>query len=186
MNQVLQELQVRKIDWVCADTFMDAGIAVSAPSRKVAALVVLPNPALRAASDADGLRLLAEAASAIGESVTPRLVGLLEAPAVSYGKAAIVGTDGELEHGAALMHPTLGKPMRAAIGGGSALIPSNVKVAAAGTSIDVPLGHRNDPWSFDEMDTITAGVSDAPRPAEILLVVALACAGRPRARVRKP
>jgi Amino acid synthesis len=72
----------------------------------------------------------------------PELVKLLDGPVVSYGKGAIVGVDGEMEHGGACVHPMLGKPMRAAIGGGKAVISSNVKVAAAGASLEVPLGHK--------------------------------------------
>ena len=72
--------------------------------------------------------------------------------------------------------------MRAAVGGGRAVIPSNVKVAAAGAALDVPLGHRNDPWSFDHFDTITVSVADAPRPDEILVAMAVADGGRPRPR----
>lgn len=69
--------------------------------------------------------------------------------------------------------------MRAAIGGGRAVIPSNVKVAAAGATIDLPLGHKDDPWSFDHFDTMTLGIADGPRPDEILLCLAYADGGRP-------
>jgi hypothetical protein len=82
-----------------------------------------------------------------------------------------------------LLHPKLGKPMRAAIGGGQAIIPSNVKVATAGTPIDVPLGHKDNVWSFDHFDTMTVMVPDSPRPDEIVMVVAVADGGRPHPRV---
>jgi len=72
----------------------------------------------------------------------------------------------------------LGKPMRAAIGGGKAVISSNVKVAAAGAILDVPLGHKDASWSFAHFDTITVSVADAPRPNEILVVLAIADGGR--------
>lgn len=78
------------------------------------------------------------------------------------------------EHGGACVHPMLGKPMRAAIGGGKAVIGSNVKVAAAGALLDVPLGHKDDSRSFPHFDTITVSVADAPRPDEILVVMAIA------------
>ena len=71
------------------------------------------------------------------------------------------------------------------MGGGESLIPSSVKVAAAGTSIDVPLGHKDNPWSFDHFDTLTIAVPDAPRPDEIVVVVAVADGGRPHPRVGK-
>jgi hypothetical protein len=73
--------------------------------------------------------------------------------------------------------------MREAIGGGAAIIPSNVKVAAAGTAIDVPLSDRNDSWVFDNLDTVTAAVPGAPRPAEVVIIVALSDGGRPRPRI---
>jgi hypothetical protein len=75
--------------------------------------------------------------------------------------------------------------MREAIGGGKAVIPSNVKVASAGTTIDVPLGHKDDPWSFDHFDTVTVSVPDAPRPDEIVVIVALADGGHLHARCGK-
>ena len=89
-------------------------------------------------------------------------------------KGAVVGVAGEMEHGGACVHPMLGKPMRAAIGGGKAVIGSNVKVAAAGALLDVPLGHKDDSWSFPHFDTITVSVADAPRPDEILVVMVIA------------
>jgi len=101
---------------------------------------------------------------------------------VSYGKDAIVGVAGEMEHGGACVHPMLGKPMRAAIGGGKAVISSNVKVAVAGTALDVPLGHKDESWSFEHFDTITVSLADAPRPDEILVVMAIADGGRLRNR----
>jgi hypothetical protein len=79
----------------------------------------------------------------------------------------------------------MGKPMRAAIGGGKAIIPSNVKVAPAGTAIDVPLSDKDDVWVFDHIDTMTIMVPGAPRPDEVVVVVALADGGRPRPRIDK-
>jgi hypothetical protein len=108
----------------------------------------------------------------------PDLVRLLDGPAVSYGKGALVGVAGEMEHGAACVHPRLGKPMRSAVGGGQTVIPSNVKVVAAGAALDVPLGHKDDAWSFAHFDTVTVCIADAPRPEEIVVVMALADGGR--------
>jgi len=105
--------------------------------------------------------------------------------AVSYGKAAIVGVNGDIEHGHALLHPALGKAMRKPIGGGAALIPSAAKVAVAGTVLDVPLGHKDDAWSFDHFDAVSLVVPDSPRPDEIMMVVALADSGRINPRVGK-
>ncbi|MFP6699277.1 MAG: amino acid synthesis family protein, partial [Alphaproteobacteria bacterium] len=119
----------------------------------------------------------------LGDRFMADAVAMLNGPPVSYGKAAIVGVAGDLEHGGAMIHPKLGEPMRAAVGGGEALIPSNAKVAAAGTPIDLPLGHKDQAWSFDHFDTITVMIGDAPRPDEIVLCMGVADGGRPHPRV---
>src|SRR3569623_1215577 len=108
----------------------------------------------------------------------PELVRLQEGPAISYGKGALVGVAGEMEQGGACIHPMLGRRMRAAIGGGQAVISSNVNFAGPGTALVVPLGHKDDPWSFEHFDTITVSVADAPRPDEIIVVLAIADGGR--------
>src|ERR1700751_5618825 len=91
-----------------------------------------------------------------GYGIMPELVKLLDGPAVSYGKGAIVGIDGEMEHGGACVHPMLGKPMRAAIGGGKAVISSSVRVDAAGASLDVPLGHKDPKHTVPHQELLAA------------------------------
>ncbi len=151
-----------------------------APVVRVAALAVIRNPF--AGKKSDDLTPLFEIGGELGARLMDDLVAQLGAAPVSYGKAAIVGTAGEMEHGGAMTHPKLGKPMRAAVGGGKALIPSNVKVAPMGTAIDLPLGHKDVAWSFDHFDTMTVMVPDAPRPDEIVLIMAVADGGRPNPR----
>lgn len=147
---------------------------------RVAALAVVRNPlAGQVAADLTPLFALG---GALGETLAAEAVEALGAPAVSYGKAALVGVAGDMEHGGAMVHPRLGAPMRRAVGGGDAVIPSNVKIGALGASIDVPLGHKDDPWSFDHFDTLTVSVPDGPRPDEIVMVMAYATAGRPNPR----
>ncbi len=167
---------VRKVLMLRERIFSELGEAAARPVTRVVALAVVGNPfAGRFAADLGPLwRLGAE----LGEQLMPELTALLGAPAVSYGKGAIVGVNGEVEHGGACVHPMLGRPMRAAIGGGKAVIPSNVKVAPAGAALDLPLGHRDAPWSFAHFDTLTVTVADAPRPDEILVALALADGGR--------
>ncbi len=155
------------------------------PIVRVAALAVIRNPFAGkqgAGNKADDLTPLFDLGGALGARLMDDLVALLGAAPVSYGKAAIVGVAGRMEHGGAMTHPKLGKPMRAAVGGGKALIPSNVKVAAPGTAIDMPLGHKDEAWSFDHFDTMTVMVPDAPRPDEIVLCMAVADGGRPNPR----
>lgn len=147
-----------------------------APVTRVVAMAVVANPF--AGRQADDLSVLFEAGGALGARLSAEALSRLPGPAVSYGKAALVGTRGEMEHGAAMIHPRLGKPMRAVIGGGEALIPSNVKIAAPGGTIDLPLGHKDLAWSFDHFDTITVAVGDAPLPDEIVMVLGFADGGR--------
>jgi hypothetical protein len=156
--------------------FSELGVPAPQPIVRAVGIAVIANPfAGRRVAD---LRALWEAGAELGERIMPELVGLLDGPAVSYGKGALVGVDGEMEHGGACVHPMLGRPMRAAIGGGQAVISSNVKVAAVGATLDVPLGHKDDSWSFAHFDTITVSLADAPRPTEIMVVMAIADGGR--------
>ena len=131
----------------------------------------------------DDLSPLFDLGGQLGEQLMDDAVAQLGRLPVSYGKAAIVGVNGDLEHGGAMIHPKLGKPMRAAVGGGEALIPSTAKVAAMGTPIDLPLGHKDQPWSFDHFDTMTVMISDAPRSDEIILCMGVSDGGRPHPRV---
>ncbi|MGH7356672.1 MAG: amino acid synthesis family protein [Candidatus Rokuibacteriota bacterium] len=176
-------MDARRILYVEDNVLMEAGKPLARQVRRVAGLAVIANP--YAGRFADDLSPLFDTGMELGAILMKRVTELLGGAAVSYGKAAIVGTAGEMEHGGALLHPKLGKPMRAAVGGGEAIIPSNVKVAAAGTPIDVPLGHKDDVWSFDHFDTMTVMAPDAPRPDEIVMVVAVADGGRPFPRVGK-
>ena len=167
---------MRKVVMLRERVFAELGGTAARPVTRVAALAVLANPfAGHFVSDLRPLWLLG---GKLGEQLMPDLAALLGGPAVSYGKGAIVGVNGEIEHGGACVHPVLGRPMRAAVGGGKAVIPSNVKVAAAGAALDLPLGHKDDPWSFEHFDTMTVMVPDAPRPDEIVVALALADGGR--------
>jgi hypothetical protein len=169
-------VQIRKSLMLRETLTSDMGKIADRPVVRAVALAVISNP--YAGRYVDDLIELFEAGRALGEEFMADLVDLLPHSPVSYGKGAIVGLDGEFEHGGACIHPMLGKPMRAAVGGGKAVIPANVKVAAAGTSLDVPLTHKDDSWSFDHFDTITVSMPDAPRPDEIVVVMAIADGGR--------
>ena len=169
-------VEIRKIITTREVVFSELGVRAPRPVVRAVGMAVITNPF--AGRFVEDLGPLFEAGAMLGERLMPELVKLLDRPAVSYGKGALVGVDGEMEHGGACVHPMLGKPMRAAIGGGKAVISSNVKVAAAGAILDVPLGHKDDSWSFAHFDTITVSVADAPRPNEILVVLAVADGGR--------
>ena len=146
-------------------------------------IAVIANP--NAGRQVQDLSPMFDIGAELAERLMPQLVPLLGGPAVSYGKGAIVGVNGDAEHAAAICHPKMGKPMRAALGGGEALIPSATKVAAAGASLDLPLGHKDNPWSFDHFETVTVAVADAPRPDEIVVVIGISDGGRASPRVGK-
>ena len=147
------------------------------PVSRVAVAAIFKNPLIgRFETD---LSPLFEIGKELGERLAEKAVGLLDGLPVSYGKAAIVGVLGDMEHGGAVIHPRLGAPMRSAAKGGEAVIPSNVKIGAAGSSIDLPLGHKDNPWSFDHFDTMTLCVADGPAPDEIVMFLAYADRGRP-------
>ncbi len=148
---------------------------------RIVTMAVVQNPF--AGRFVDDLSPLFDLGGQLGERLMDDAVAQLGGLPVSYGKAAIVGVNGDLEHGGAMIHPKLGKPMRAAVGGGEALIPSNAKVAAVGTPVDLPLGHKDQAWSFDHFDTMTVMIADAPRPDEIVLCMGVADGGRPHSRV---
>ena len=151
------------------------------PITRVALLAVIKNPA--AGRYVEDLSELFDAGGQLGEQLMEKAVAHLANPPVSYGKAAIVGANGDLEHGGATIHPKLGKPMRAAVGGGAALIPSNVKVGAIGASIDLPLGHKDEAWSFQHFDTMTVMVGHAPRADELVMCMGVTDGARPHPRV---
>lgn len=151
------------------------------PITRAVAMAVIRNPF--ASRFVDDLSPLFDIGGQLGDRLMKNVVAMLAKAPVSYGKAVIVGVNGDLEHGAALIHPKLGKPMRAAVSGGEALIASNAKVAPAGTSIDLPLAHKDEAWSFDHFDTMTVAIADAPRPDEIVVCMAAADGGRPHPRV---
>jgi hypothetical protein len=169
-------LEIRKIVTTREIVFSELGVAAAKPVIRAVGMAVIRNPF--AGKYVEDLRELYEAGAALGERLMPELVEMLDGPAVSYGKGAIVGVQGETEHGGACVHPMLGKPMRAMIGGGKAVIGSNVKVAAPGAILDVPLGHKDESWSFAHFDTVTVSVADSPRPYEILVAMVIADGGR--------
>jgi Amino acid synthesis len=176
-------MDIRRLTLIKDVVYAEGGLPAITPVTRVAACAVIANPL--AGLSQESVEELFGFGSELGELLVREALALLSRPAVSYGKAAIVGAAGDLEHAAAILHPLMGRPMRAAIGGGKAIIPSNVKIGGVGCSIDVPLGHKDDVWSFDEIDTLSATIPNAPRPHEIVVIVALADGGRPRPRARR-
>ncbi|MCP4874105.1 MAG: amino acid synthesis family protein [Gammaproteobacteria bacterium] len=161
----------------------EGGSSCTTPVTRIAGIGIIENPF--AGQFVDDLSDLFALGEELGQSLMEKMLPQLSNPVVSYGKAAIVGIGGDLEHGHAMIHPKLGKAMRDPIGGGQALIPSTAKVAVAGTYIDIPLGHKDDAWSFDHFDAMTVNVADAPRATEIMMAIAICDGGRPVPRVGK-
>ena len=179
-------LDVRKIVSVVETTRVEMGRPVEGMRRKVATGVVLTNPF--AGRFVDDLAPLVDLGAELGALLVDEALSALGCDAgdvSAYGKAAIVGVDGEIEHAAALIHPRFGGPVRARLGKGPAIIPSTKLLGGPGTRIVAPITNCNDIWSFDEMDAIAFSIDDAPRPGEVVAILALALGGRPLHRIVK-
>jgi len=174
-------MKIRKLVTIVEEIRADGGREVARPVRKAAAIAVIANPF--AGRWAEDLAPLVQTGEALGALLGKQAVEALGGPVESYGKAAIVGLDGEFEHAAAILHPTLGTPFRAAVGGGKAIIPSAKKLATAGTAIDVPLHYKDAAFVRTHFDAMEVRVPDAPRPDEIVVALVVTDGGRPHPRV---
>ena len=176
--------KVRKILSFVEETLTEQGQPVDPPLRRACAAAVVHNPL--AGRFVEDLSPLIEMSVPLGEILVARAVAALGIPGAqveSYGKAALVGADGELEHAAALLHPKLGTPIRAALGKGAALIPSSKKRGGPGQPFDVPLGHKDAAYVRSHFDGLEVRIADAPRADEIVVAVAVTNRGRPLPRV---
>jgi hypothetical protein len=175
---------IRKIVVITDEVHSEQGQSVSPPTRRAAAVAVIANPfAGRFVQDLGELMDIGEELGGLlGEKAVAAL-GVSPQQIESYGKAALVGENGELEHAAAILHPKLGKPLRAAVEKGAALVPSSKKRGGMGTPLDVPLGHKDAAFVRSHFDGIEVRVNDAPRADEILVAVAVTDSGRPIPRV---
>jgi hypothetical protein len=174
----------RQVTVISQDIHSEGGRALTTPCRRVAACGVLRNPHAGQAPIDDFAGLVALSVDA-GKALTARALDALKPlQPRGYGKAVVVGTAGDLEHGASMIHVRIGLAMRQGAGGGPALIPGNGKVGGPGTPVDVIFGGIEDAWDYDAMDTMTVSVADAPRHDEILLIVAFLGGTRPNARIK--
>ncbi len=173
---------VRKYVTITSETVMDEGHDIRHPVRRAAAMAVITNPF--AGHYARDLSVLVEMGATLGAELSRRaMVALGDVRADGYGKGAIVGEGGALEHAAALLHPAMGAPLRASLGGGRALIPSAKKMGGMGCALDVPTGHKDAAFVRSHFDAMEVRVQDAPRHDEIVVAVVLTCGGRPLSRV---
>lgn len=175
---------IRKIAVWVEETLQEAGRPVTPPTRKAVAVAVIANPfAGKYVEDLTPLMDIGEELGALLGQHCVAALGIEPAQAQSYGKAAMVGEAGELEHAAAILHPKLGAPLRAAVGGGAALVASSKKMGGPGQVLDVPLGHKDAAYVRSHFDGIEVRLNDSPRAGEIMVAVAVTDSGRPLPRV---
>lgn len=176
--------RIRKLIVQVDETRIEMGQTIDPPARKAVAIAVIENPyAGRYEAQLDELVAIGEELGGLLGQRCVQALGIAPEQAHSYGKAAIVGEAGELEHAAAILHPKLGAPLRQAVGKGAALVPSAKKRGGLGTAIDVPLGHKDAAYVRSHFDAVEARVADAPRANEIVVAVAVTDSGRPLARI---
>ena len=176
--------QIRKLIVQVDETRIEMGRAVNPPTRRALAMAVIATPfAGRYEDTLDELIAIGEELGALLGDKCVKALGIEPGQAQSYGKAAIVGEAGELEHAAAILHPKLGAPLRKAVEKGAALVPSAKKRGGLGTAIDVPLGHKDAAFVRSHFDAMEARVADAPRAGEIVVAVVVTDSGRPLPRI---
>jgi hypothetical protein len=176
-------VKIRKYVATVEETRHDFGPALVRPAIKAVVGGVIANP--YAGRHVEDIQPMMKALEPLAIDLTERVMKILGAKGSeleAYGKGAIVGLNGELEH-AALWHQPSGFGIRHAMGGAKSIVPSTVKVAAAGARIDIPLHHVTAAYVRSHFDAIEFCVPDGPRPDEIVFIVAASIGGRPHARV---
>jgi Amino acid synthesis len=176
--------KIRKLLTVLEETRLEMDQKIEPPTRRAAAIAIIENPF--AGRYVEDLAELIDIGEELGDLLAKRAVAALgiEGPRTeSYGKAAAVGENGELEHAAAILHPKLGAPVRKVLGTGAALIPSSKKRGGPGVALDIPLGHKDAAFVRSHFDGMEVRVADAPRANEVMIAVAVTDSGRPLPRV---
>ena len=179
----MPEVQIRKQLLMVEEIFHEGGPVASQPQRRAAALVVIRNP--YAGRYVEKIEAFMDDLKPLGLEMARSLVSALggDPKAVEgYGKGAIVGSSGELEHGA-LWHVPGGYAMRDVLGGAKAIVASTKKVGGPGTRLDIPITHINASYVRSHFDAMEVGITDAPRADEILLVLVMTTGARVHARV---
>jgi Amino acid synthesis len=180
-------MEIRKVVVLLEETHREMERAIPEPTRKVTVAAVIKNPyANKYVEDLSEMYDLGAAVSEILARRGVQALGCEPHEVESYGKGAIVGVDGEIEHTAALLHPKFGAPVRREVGEGKDIIPGTKKVGGPGASIVLPLTNKNNVWDFDRMDSTEISIPDAPRADEIVIALALGIGGRPLHRTKLP
>lgn len=176
--------EIRRIVTIVEETLIEGGKPVDPPVRRAAAIAVIRNPHAGVyVEDLSGLEAVGEELGALLPRRAVEALGIAGDGVHSFGKAAAVGADGELEHAAAILHPRLGAPFRDVLGKGAALIPSSKKRGRPGVPFDIPLGHKDAAKVRSHFDGMEVIVPDAPREDEIAVAIAVTDGGRPHPRV---
>lgn len=180
----MSNLKIRKLVTVVEELHQEMGRDISPPVRKAAAVAVIENPfAGRYEEDLEPLMTAGEYLGGLLGNRCTAALGIAPGQAESYGKAALVGVDGELEHAAALLHPRMGAPLRKAVEKGAALVPSSKKRGGPGQALDIPLGHKDAAYVRSHFDGMEVQINDAPCANEIMVAIAVTDSGRPLPRV---
>ncbi|MFZ8874026.1 MAG: amino acid synthesis family protein [Paracoccaceae bacterium] len=176
--------RIRKIAVNIEETHQEMGKSISPATRKAVAVAVIENPFAGTYVEdlSDLMEIGAELGALLGRKCIEAL-GISPSEAESYGKSAMVGENGELEHAAAILHPKLGAPLRKEVEKGAALVPSSKKMGGPGQVLDVPLGHKDAAYVRSHFDGVEVRLNDAPRANEIMVAVAVTDSGRPLPRV---
>ena len=176
--------RIRKIAVNIEETHQEMGKSISPATRKAVAVAVIENPFAGTYVEdlSDLMEIGAELGALLGRKCIEAL-GISPSEAESYGKSAMVGENGELEHAAAILHPKLGAPLRKEVEKGAALVSSSKKMGGPGQVLDVPLGHKDAAYVRSHFDGIEVRLNDAPRANEIMVAVAVTDSGRPLPRV---
>jgi hypothetical protein len=176
--------EIRKIVTFVEETHREMDRGITPPTRRAAAVAIIANPfAGKYVEDLTPLMDIGEELGALLAAKAVAALGIEGGKAESYGKAAAVGENGELEHAAAILHPKLGTPVRKVLEKGAALIPSSKKRGGPGVALDIPLGHKDAAYVRSHFDGMEVRVNDAPRANEIMVAVAVTDSGRPLPRV---
>ena len=176
--------KIRKMVTVVDEIHYEMGRQINPPTRRAAAIAVIENPfADKYVEDLEILMQIGEELGAILGKRCINALGIKPSAAQSYGKAALIGENGELEHGAAILHPRMGAPLRKEVEKGAALVPSSKKRGSMGDALDIPLGHKDAAYVRSHFDGMEVRVNDAPRANEILVAIAVTDSGRPLPRV---
>ena len=176
---------IRKVVFQIDETHREMDKIIDNPPKKIVGAAVIKNK--YANKYVENLEPLYDIGAEIGGYLAERCVNILQVKPEeieSYGKGAIIGVDGEIEHAAALLHPRFGAPVRSAVGSGKDIIPSTKKIGGPGSVIVMPMTNKDNIWDFDFMDAVEITIPDAPQSDEILIAVCLGIGGRPLKRIK--